>query len=64
MSAALQQALGRLGSASMVDDAEKIAAPILVYRLVALDPTGPWKGGLLLELAKQFPDDDDALELA
>ena len=55
--AAVLQALGGVGNASMLDDDEELPVRVLLYRLVALSTDGPWRDGLLLELARSTDDD-------
>ena len=55
--AAVLQALGGVGNASMLDDDGTIGGRVLLYRLVALSRQGPWGDGLLLNLARATDDD-------
>ena len=57
--AAVLQALGGVGNASMLDHDEKLPVRVLLYRLVSLAHGGPWKDGLLPGLARKFEGDED-----
>ena len=57
--AAVQQAMGSLGNAWLVDDNLRVPQRVLSYRLASLDSTSPWGDGLLLSLARSTPDDTE-----
>ena len=57
--AAVLQALGSVGNASLVDEDESMPVRVLLYRLVALSTDGPWGDGLLLDLARSTTDNDE-----
>ena len=60
--AAVLQACGSVGNASLVDD-ESMPVRVLLYRLVALSTDGPWGDGILLQLARSTTDDDELRQL-